>query len=466
MSEFLRYVLWELRRNFLLAFLAGLFALAVLGVSCLVYRRKYGGQRAFPWKKSLLFVVFIGYLAIVIFATLFRVNYMNREVNLHLFRAWREALNNFSQHLWLNVLLNIAMFCPLGFLLPTLNRKFRAWYFTIPAGFGFSLLIELVQLGFGRGVFDVDDLFCNTLGAAIGFFAGMAFLSILNKRWKPVAVYTCLMLCSLGAVGSVFVAYHVKEFGNLPQQAAYRVNTRETEWSRSCVLPEVGDSLPVYQTETRTIEDCDAFAEEFKQIIPTEFEDISYYQEAAYYMDHGNGDGAHFLFVNYLDQGYDYTAIYDTDPVWTEADRETILKALEKYPLQIPETAEFIVDGDGWHRFQVSQYADGENVYDGVLRVRYGADGLVREIENRLLCYSYYRDVAVISPEEAYQRLQAGRFNDEGYFAYKKPAQVTVLSCGLAYRVDTKGFYQPVYVFDVSAPDGSYQDQILIPAMK
>ena len=142
------------------------------------------------------------------------------------------------------------------------------------------------------------------------------------------------------------------------------------------------------------------------------------------------------------------------------------LKALEKYPLQIPESAEFHGEGDGWHSFTVHRQVHDGLLFDGTLRVRYARDGTVREIGNGLLSYTYYRDVDVIAPEEALKRLQAGKFNDEGYFEHKDPVQVSVLSCILDYRVDTKGFYQPVYVFDVKSLSEGYDCRIVIPAMK
>ena len=468
MSEFLRYVLWELRRYSALAMIAVFFTAMLCWLARYFYRRKYGAEKKFPWRKLILPLLFLGYLALVFFVTNFRASRIHREVNLHLFRAWKEALNNFSQHRWLNVLLNIAMFCPIGFLLPILNQKFRKWYWTIPAGFGYSLLIEILQLIFARGVFDVDDLFCNTLGTMIGYFAVMMFVSLFHekgRRWKLLLVYSCLTLFSLGAVGSVFLCYHMQEFGNLPQGAAYRVNTGDAVWTLACELPAGDGTAAVYRTQTRITADCDAFAENFKQIIPTEFEDISYYQEAAYYMDHGNGDGSHFLFVHYLDQGYEYTAIYEDEPVWTEGDREQVEKALEKYSLRIPAEAEFAVLGDGWHSFTVKQLLEGATLFDGQVRIRMAEDGSIREIENGLLSYTYYRDAALISPEEAFARLTAGRFNDEGIFERVKPAEVRILSCDLEYRVDTKGFYQPVYAFGVESVDGSYRYQIVIPAI-
>ena len=161
--------------------LAGIAALAVLGITYFVHMRKFKGEKKFPWAKAFLWLMFVGYMTIVVYATILRGSGGYREWNLHLFRAWREAWNNFSTKNWGNVLLNVAMFGPLGFLLPLLSQKFRKWYLTIPTGCGTSLLIELIQLTMGRGICDVDDLFCNTLGAVIGYFVVMTILSIFNE---------------------------------------------------------------------------------------------------------------------------------------------------------------------------------------------------------------------------------------------------------------------------------------------
>lgn len=471
MPDFLKYVLYELKNSLGLVFLAGIMALLVLAIAYFVHKRKYRGDRRFPWAKVFLWLVFLGYLVIVIYATMLRWSgFFHREWNFHLFRAWREAWNNFSAKNWANVLLNVAMFGPLGFLLPLLGRQFRKWFVTIPAGFGTSLAIELFQLALGRGICDVDDLFCNTLGTAIGYFIIMTVLSILNKkgkRAKPALVYGSLALALIMSVCSVFVAYQVKEYGNLPNAAAYTTNTKGTQWHLDCPLPGVDTEIPVYRTQTRSIAECDAFAEDFRKIVGTEYTTISYYQEAAYYMDQsGDENGTHFLFVSYLDPSYEYSFRLGDDPVWCDADRKTIEAALSLLPVWIPEYAEFAVEGEGWHTFTVNQYIDGAVMVDGVLRCRYGADGTIRKLENKLLSYTYHDTVDILSPQDAFARMRDGKFGDGGYFENKKPADVRVISCELGYEIDTKGFYQPVYYFDVASPDGSYAYRIMIPAMK
>lgn len=111
MSEFLEYVLWQFQNSLVLVLLAGIVALAGIAVTYFFYKKK--GKR-FPWRKAALWLVFLGYLVIVLYATILRNAGGYREWNQHLFRAWREAWNNFSTKNWANVLLNIAMFVPPG----------------------------------------------------------------------------------------------------------------------------------------------------------------------------------------------------------------------------------------------------------------------------------------------------------------------------------------------------------------
>ena len=152
MSEFMEFVFRQLRNSLVLVFLAGTAAAGVLAVVYLLHRRKYQGEKKFPWAKTLCWLLLAGYGLILFYATLFRFFGGFREINLHLFRAWREAWNNFSAKTWGNLLLNIALFIPMGLLLPLVRKPFRKWYLTIPTGLALSLAIELLQLGLGRGV--------------------------------------------------------------------------------------------------------------------------------------------------------------------------------------------------------------------------------------------------------------------------------------------------------------------------
>lgn len=65
--------------------------------------------------------------------------------------------------------LNVLLFVPLGYLVPSITAHADRWWKVVLIGFGFSLFIEIVQLITRLGWFDASDLLHNTLGALIGW---------------------------------------------------------------------------------------------------------------------------------------------------------------------------------------------------------------------------------------------------------------------------------------------------------
>ena len=76
------------------------------------------------------------------------------------------------------ILMNIFMLAPLGFLIPiAINRN------PLPVGIAFSLLIETLQYVTKRGYFELDDLIHNAIGVFLGY---MLYQFIKNAiRNKP-----------------------------------------------------------------------------------------------------------------------------------------------------------------------------------------------------------------------------------------------------------------------------------------
>ena len=68
------------------------------------------------------------------------------------------------------IILNILLFMPFGYLLPVINERMRFWWKILLVGFGFSLAIELIQFVTHMGCFDVADLMHNTIGSILGFW--------------------------------------------------------------------------------------------------------------------------------------------------------------------------------------------------------------------------------------------------------------------------------------------------------
>ena len=82
-----------------------------------------------------------------------------------------------------NTVLNVALFVPLGFLLPVLWKKYRNTAKALTFCFGVSLFIEVSQIFTYRAT-DVNDLIANTFGGLLGYMVG----SWTAKTFFPVPI--------------------------------------------------------------------------------------------------------------------------------------------------------------------------------------------------------------------------------------------------------------------------------------
>jgi glycopeptide antibiotics resistance protein len=83
-----------------------------------------------------------------------------------------------------NIMGNVLAFAPFGFLLPMLNKRYRGFFITAFLSFIFTLAVELVQLYFKVGIFDVDDIFLNTVGGVLGYISYRIFHTLFLKSGK------------------------------------------------------------------------------------------------------------------------------------------------------------------------------------------------------------------------------------------------------------------------------------------
>ena len=150
---------------------------------------------------------------------------------------------------------------------------------------------------------------------------------------------------------------------------------------------------------------------------------------------------------------------------WAEHSEETARTALEFYGISAPDHAAFTYEGDGWHSFTLKQAVTETGMYDGQLRCRMNEAGQIGEIEQFLHHYAACGEVSILSEEEALSKLQSGWFQEPYSFSFHPPTVLQVHGVDLEYRIDTKGFYQPVYVFRVSVDGAPMPGGLLIPAL-
>lgn len=94
-----------------------------------------------------------------------------------------------------NLVGNILVFIPYGFLLPIAYPSCGKWWRVFYCAVGLVMSIELFQLFSTFGAFDVDDIFLNVLGAMIGYPCYVLFQRVKKtvivrkkmKQWKRMA---------------------------------------------------------------------------------------------------------------------------------------------------------------------------------------------------------------------------------------------------------------------------------------
>lgn len=100
----------------------------------------------------------------------------------------------------INLLGNVLLFAPVGFLLPMIWRGFRRLTRTAAFGVCMSVFIEVNQL-FNYRATTTDDVILNTLGAVLGYLCAAAVLRLL-PRLSPddYAERRCVLPAALAAL--------------------------------------------------------------------------------------------------------------------------------------------------------------------------------------------------------------------------------------------------------------------------
>ncbi|MBE5882308.1 MAG: VanZ family protein [Lachnospiraceae bacterium] len=454
---------------FLIVVLVGL----VVGYQ-IVYKKLCKGKRKINFKKFFWWFILVFYLFVVISVTLLsrpgHIGFGNGQI-VSSFYSYKEAWVSASETAWRNIILNILMFVPLGFWLPVGKKAFRSFWKTYLVGLLLTVGIEVLQLLLSRGIFEVADVFNNTLGTMIGYgvYKVIEYFILLHKKEKPklsVVMFSQLpLVLAVAMFMTIFLTYQKQELGNLqieyilPYEEGRFQIVSEEEYNKDT------KKAMVYQTDILTVEETEQLAAcFFKNLgttVDTSRNDI--YENTAVYWS----NDSYSMWIDYQGGTYSMTD-FDTsfpeegeeEPLQVKnASKETIWNALAGYGIQIPEEADFSSGPDGGYVFTVDLFEADGVIYDGVLECDYYDNGKFASIRNNIRKMEPYKEFDICSEREAYEQILAGKFVGIGY----ESAKIEIGQVSLDYMQDTKGFYQPVYNFDIQI-EGEEQS-IQIPAI-
>ena len=454
-------------------FLLGMIGL-VIGISLflfgyfVVYRRLLKGTKKLKMSKVALLSILFIYIVIVFGATIGdRMSTDSKSLSMHLFSSYKDAWNNFSPGAWRNIILNILMFVPLGILLPLIFKNCRKYWITYLLGLFFTLIIEVIQLISGRGIFEVDDIFNNTLGCIIGYGIVMIFISCFvdkNKyenNKKLILTTLQLPLClTVIAFSIIFISYSKQELGNLSCNYIYKQNMSDVNVTTNIKLKNKPDKSSVYKAAVGSAEDTLEVANEILSSVDSKIDESKndVYDNTIVYK---SKDENYSVWVDYTGLKADYTNFHELSSSGKENLTYNEVKSLlADFNIELPEKADFTDDNDGNYSISVDMIGDDEYI-NGMLVCSISETENVKSFTNNIVSYKKYKDFDIISEKEAYEKLLDGKFITSSDMA---DAEINIKDIDLVYEIDSKGFYQPVYKFTTESRN--LENYIFIPALR
>ena len=460
----------------------GIIGVGILGFGywawyCLYFKKKNPDKKVNK-KKLIGWGIFVIYLVVVFGATMLsRGGFYGNTKIYPLFYSYKDAWTDYSITEWRNIILNIIMFVPFGFFWPQLIKKMASFWKMSIIGFIFTFCIEVLQLLLKRGVFEPDDLLGNTVGTMIGYgvyYLATYLMKIRKKKEVPnvwrVLLHQVPLLLTIGVFSTIFLIYHTKSFGNMP--SACILKQKNIEVSSEIEFSDAAEEVMVYETVVLT-------SNETKQMAESIFEKLGYkldesrtdiYENTALYYSQGdeNMGNRYSLWMEYDGGGFrltDFEKTFqnenDTSPK-EDATETEVKEALDKMGVNVPIGAVLKKGEEGEYTFCVDKQQLGDKLYDGCIKCTYYEDGTLGMVHYTVLALDEYKTAEVVSEAEAYEQIQ------KGYFSYFRPndeiLSVEITGVEVGYEMDTKGFYQPVYLFEGNV--NGTETKLVVPAIK
>ena len=455
--------------GFVAAVLSVLLMVGCYGIYCKYFRKE---EAKFPWTKFVAGGLFVFYFSIVLGATMLNRGHTEHGMaQLGLFETYIDAWYEADMVQWRNLVLNVLMFCPIGFLLPFTCSCFRDWRVTYLSGFLCTLLIEILQYVRRCGVFQTDDLLNNLFGAMIGFGAFQLVIFLKNKLLGRELHIRRTLLCQLPLLVTIavffgiFVTYQWKEYGNLRMEHVQSYDMSDIHLTSEVAYTEEKSTDYVRQVKIYSREESFELAKQIfwragMNINPS---DCSFFDDhATFYAE----NRAAALWIHYQGGTYEmqnYSQQWDSHnnaiALNSDATLEEIKQALSEYEITVPERAAFFCDGAGNYTINIPASNDaGESNISGIISANYTVNGMFSYLKCFLMDMKPYKKVSLISDKEVVKQIQNGVFSqittEEGsVIDLSTVHDMHITSIEKNYIADSKGYFRPYYKVLVQCDD-------------
>lgn len=216
-------------------------------------------------KRRQVIFVFFSLFCILFITLLSRVPTLTRTI--HLIPLWSFTSHGHGRQ----ILLNIALFIPLGYFLASIFERTRHPRLrTLLSALLVSATVETIQFLTYRGMLDVDDLISNVCGAGIGLLIWKA----VEAEWKKRSAWIMIIAGFVGCVITAIPAAKSSVDVNITKQFAFGISSVEVDSGKTVIEGECflydrktpSYTILVGESETATTVDGQVFRAEASKI--------------------------------------------------------------------------------------------------------------------------------------------------------------------------------------------------------
>ncbi|MER2007211.1 MAG: VanZ family protein [Psychrobacillus sp.] len=452
-----------------------IFIFIALIIGFFLFKKVYQGKKLIRLSKFILILLLICWGTVVLgITTLSRPAMFTGQINPSLFSSYVNAWNKWSMPELQLILFNMLMFVPMGVLLPLIHPKMKRFWRVFIISIVFTLCVEIFQYISGKGIFEFDDLLHNTIGSLAGYFLVMAIMTSIEQRklkLAPIVKAFAIPLIFVLLFGIASVVYNAQEFGNLAFKPAQKQSMEQIDVQLETQLSNKSTNACMYHnSDVRDINN-------FKAVSQSISDQFALQQHGGIRMEGENRklqlideEGEFYYLTYFMSNGswsFSSDAYSEEAPkVDIEQQKRSMEDWLENEDL-FPSNATYQKQDERTIRWDLEKrenvQSTCEDFSQGFIVVNLSdkqtPDSIIYDVSDNKLV----REKEIIAQQEAYKALLNGEFSL--FNPLQKGDKLTITDVRIDYTYDTKGYYQPVYVFNGNVNDPDSTVEILIPAI-
>lgn len=449
--------------------IGGLVLLVVSFAMSIVYLlgRKMNGRRVsnLSTKKICLYSILITYFLMLSYVVFWRGADQGGEYtfNFKVFDSLRYAWYTGNRMEWRNIILNIILFVPFGFFIPICFQRFRRVLYILILCIMTTSIIEWTQCLLKIGVFQVDDIINNTLGGIIGFGFYMCLYAMYFQKCKRKTILISLMPFTLTVLFffSIWIVYDKQPYGNLGLSYYDDIDVKNIKVNNEKGLDSTNSKAYILDVGVNsTVEDIEILVNALgmsnsSKTVSSDNQDISY----------RSSDNSKTLVYSTKDGWFYYSCEdgreVDRNDVYDMDDEGKIRSILKELNIEVPDFAVYQSPEKGVYLFTIDEPECFENLIGGRVVCELYKDGTLKYLTYEIYEYDILEQVDTLSTSEVVNQLYEGKF----YLGKSKLINdLEIRNITLSYVVDTKGYFQPIYIISVNIDN--VPSELKIPAAK